>query len=146
MSGSRSTCASRISIRTGADWVAEDQQAAGLARIVDPERTTMGSRGVQFWDVKHVGRRAYQWVAEIDVLLAPGVPPLIVGLQQASLHARAYYLYEIAASMATLRVLELAPVIEFDAGVLLVHGIGMQRRSEHYRSGARRSRAGSPHG
>ena len=116
--------------RTGADWVAEGQQASGLARIVDPERTKMGSRAVQFWDVMHFGRHAYQWVAEIDVLLAPGVPPLIVGLQQAPLHARAYYIYEIAASMATLRVLELAPAVEFDAGVLLVHGIGMQRRSE----------------
>ena len=61
--------------RTGAAWVAEDQQASGLARIVDPQRTKMGSRAVQFWDVKHSSRRAYQWVAEIDVLLAPGVPP-----------------------------------------------------------------------
>ena len=61
--------------RTGADWVAEGEQASGLARIVDPQRTKMGSRAVQFWDVKHFGRHAYQWVAEIDVLLAPVSAP-----------------------------------------------------------------------
>lgn len=115
--------------RLGTKWVPGDQQASALARIIDPKRTDVGTRAVQFYDLPHFARKAYQWVAEIDVRLAPGVPPLIVGPQQAPLYARACFMPRVEPK-ARLRVLELTPVIEFDAGVLFVHGIGIQRRAE----------------
>ena len=117
--------------RRGTKWVDDDQQASTLARVIDPQRTPIAGAGVvKFRDPQHLRRRAFLWVAEIDVLLAPAVPPLLVGPQQAPVHVRAFYVYDKEGALAATRVFELTPVIEFDAGVLLVHGIGMQRRSE----------------
>jgi hypothetical protein len=115
----------------GADWVDEDQQATAYARIVDPDRSRIVTEyDATFHELGNNWDPAHAWVAEIDLLLAQGVPPLTVGPQQAPVHIRAYYPGKRAESAVKLRILDLKPVIEFDAGVLFVHGIGKQRRAE----------------
>jgi len=110
-----------------------DQGAAAIARMVDPDRSSLRVGEEVFpkaWlKPDPQGRRAYAWFVEIDLLLSPALPPLTIGRQAVPLVVRAFYVYQSEA-LAFERVVELTPIAEFHTGVLLVHGIGVQRRAE----------------
>jgi hypothetical protein len=82
-----------------------------------------------FHEQGHVFRESHAWAAEVDVLPASGVPPLTAGRQRTPIHVWAYYSGRPEFT-AKLSIRELKTVVEFDAGVLFVHGIGKQRRAE----------------
>ena len=67
----------------GSSWHARDQQAAATARIVDPGRTVAGDHQPVFVSdmlrPEAERRRAYVWVAEIDLLESPAVPRVFIG-------------------------------------------------------------------
>jgi hypothetical protein len=118
---------------TSASW--RDQQASATARIVDPARTFIGYHEPAFaldlLEPTEARRKAWLWVAEIDVLQPPAVPPIGIGRQEVPVNARASYVFDArGASPAIHSVTEIEPVVEFDVGVLFVHGIGLQRRAE----------------
>jgi ABC-type multidrug transport system fused ATPase/permease subunit len=110
-----------------------DQGASAIARMVDPDRSSLRVGKDVFPKVLFQpdaqGRRAYAWFVEIDLLLSPALPPVMIGRQAVPLVVRAFYVYQSEA-LALERVVELAPITEFHTGVLLVHGIGVQRRAE----------------
>lgn len=75
---------------------------------------------------------AYPWCVDIDLQRHPRHPAISVGPQARSLIVQAGYLGGPRKDDPPLstRVSELALVKEYPLGVLLVHGIGMQARSE----------------
>ena len=65
------------------------------------------------------------------MLLPPAVPPIFIGRQTVPINVRAMFRLQGSAGPAEAgELIDLAPVAEFDTGVLLVHGIGVQRRAE----------------
>ena len=115
----------------GSSW--QDQHASATAKIVAPERTFAG---VDKPDLapdpnKPQGqpRRGYVFVAEIDVLASPAVPPLVIGRQPVPVNVCASYM--LGDKSKAIRSFDaITPTAEFDVGVLFVHGIGKQRRAE----------------
>ena len=101
-----------------AGW--EDQGASAYARIVNREPKPEGKR-----------REAHTWLAEVDVLLPVAVPPIMIGRQTVPVNVRArMFVDEDQLGEAREQCIEIKSAVEFDAGVLFVHGIGKQRRSE----------------
>lgn len=73
-------------------------------------------------------RRAYLWIAQIDLLLSPAVPRVFIGRQEVAVDVRARYAFDQGdAPPATKKVVELGPIKQFDTGVLFVHNIGQQK-------------------
>ncbi len=111
-----------------------DQGASALARAIDTKRTPGIDQSIfppVLFEPNAQGERAYAWVAEIDVLLPPAVPPIFIGGQTVPINMRA--IFRLQGSFGPEKresFIDLAPVAEFDTGVLLVHGIGVQRRAE----------------
>ena len=116
---------------SGSSW--RDQHASASARIFDPGRTALTNHKAEFaadqLKPENQRRRAHMWVAEIDVLAPPAVPPIVIGRQPVPVNVRARYLYGTEFEVIECFD-EIAPIDEFDLGVLFVHGIGHQRRAE----------------
>jgi hypothetical protein len=125
------TCVANLE-ETAAEWVGVDQYASAMARFIDPARTFRRDRTLPIYAVIDPAdrKRAFLWVAQIDLLGVPAMPPVAVGKQTVPVNVRASYTLGSTATSSVRKVVELLPQREFDAGVLLVHGIGHQRRAE----------------
>ncbi len=107
-------------------------RAGKSARWVTPE--SVGWHGkVAFRHGVHAGlpdlRIAHFWCLELDLKKHPGVPPIQLGLQPVPLWVEASYLH-VDRRAVTTRVDALYLGKTFPVGVLFVHGIGTQTKSE----------------
>ena len=117
---------------SGDAWVGVDQYASAMARFIDPARAFRRDRTLPVYAVIDPTdrKRAVLWEARIDLLGVPAIPPVAVGKEAVPVNVRASYTLGSTATSSVRKVVDLLPQREFDVGVLLVHGIGHQRRAE----------------
>jgi hypothetical protein len=113
-----------------------EHDADAAARFVDPQRTHTYGVQRRFARDALVGiereAETHVWLAEFDVGSYPGLGMLRGGTQSSPIAVRASYFGESEADGAeTKREFAALPIEPgFDVGVLLVHGIGVQRTAE----------------
>ena len=110
-----------------------DFRASESARWVRPASVGWHSKAEFQLDV-HPGvrdpRPAHFWCSELDLTMHPKFPPIQLGLQPVPLWVEAKYL-QIGDDYAVTKAVPALPLAKaFPVGVLFVHGIGTQTKSE----------------
>lgn len=121
-------CVAQLDPKDPKAW--QNQGVSSYARMVDPTRTLVAGHENKFGRPELANPAERVFVAELDVLASPAVPPFLIGRQSVPINIRVRYTVPGGTYEPTLTFAEIEPTAEFDVGVLFVHGIGKQRRAE----------------